>query len=158
MRILLAAVIFEAALASHAGAQTVGQQDQAVSHSATTADTSASDSDHAGLAPEPPALTKLINWFDREVNQGGGPRDGFYPETGNMVTGSGWISAGPGYRRQFSGRRARVDASAAVSWNVYKMAQVRFELPRLANDRLSVGAQTLYQDMLQVNYFGVGND
>ncbi len=115
------------------------------------------DNDEAGLAPEPPAITKLINWSDREINQAGGPKDGFFPELGNMITGSGWVSAGPGYRQHLFDRRALVTASAAVSWKLYKMAQVRFELPRLAHDHVSVGAQTIYQDMLQVNYFGLGN-
>src|SRR5215510_1102958 len=57
------------------------------------------------------------------------PKDGFYPEFGNMVTGEGFISAGPGYRRHFFGDRAFVDGSAAVSVRSYKQAQVRFEAP-----------------------------
>src|SRR5438132_3519854 len=111
-----------------------------------------------GFAPEPRIFTKTIDWVDREVNEGDGPKDGFYPEFGNMVTGSGWISAGPGYRHHLLGGRAIVDASAAVSWKIYKMAQARFEIPRFVNDRLSVGSQVIYQDMVQVNYFGIGND
>src|SRR5262249_7290880 len=103
-------------------------------------------------------MTRLINWFDREINQGGGPKDGFFPELGNMITSSGWISAGPGYRHHLAGDRVLVTTSAAVSWNFYKMAQARVDIPRLANDHLSVGSQVLYQDMLQVNYFGLGND
>jgi outer membrane protein assembly factor BamA len=51
-----------------------------------------------------------------------------------------------------------VDASAVVSWNLYRAAQGRFELPHLAHDRLTVGAQVMYQDALHVNYFGLGND
>jgi hypothetical protein len=53
---------------------------------------------------------------------------------------------------------AVVEASAVVSWNLYKAAQGRFELPHIAHDRLSVGAQVTYQDLLHVNYFGLGND
>ena len=60
---------------------------------------------------------------------GGAPRDGFYVETGNMITGAGWISAVPGYRQAFMDGRARADISAAVLRNLYKVAQASFELP-----------------------------
>src|SRR5215510_1350967 len=123
----------------------------------SAAQDTAEDNGQTGLAPEPRAITRLINWSDREVNQTGGPRDGFFPELGNMITGSGWISAGPGYRRHLLESRALLTASAAVSWKFYKMAQVRFEFLQLMHDRVSVGAQAIYQDMLQINYFGLGN-
>src|SRR5438067_96867 len=103
---------------------------QDVRHDDVAARTVGSDAQEPGLAPEPPAITRLVNWFDRQVNQGGGPKDGFYPELGNMITGSGWISAGPGYRHHLFDGRALVTASGAVSWKVYKMAQARFELLR----------------------------
>ncbi|HEV3060420.1 MAG TPA: BamA/TamA family outer membrane protein [Vicinamibacterales bacterium] len=121
-------------------------------------DAAGSASEQSGLVGEPRVITNMINWFDREVNQTGEPKDGFFPELGNMITGSGWISAGPGYRHHLLDGQALVTASAAVSWNFYKMAQARFELPHLANEHLTVGSQVLYQDMLQVNYFGLGND
>jgi len=38
------------------------------------------------------------------------------------------------------------------------MAQGRFEFPHLAKDHLTVGSQVIYQDLLQVNYFGLGNN
>ena len=75
-----------------------------------------------------------------------------------MITGEGWISAGPGYRRHVLNDRMLVDVSAAVSWKLYNVAQASVELPHLAHDRLSVGAQAVYQDSLQVDYFGLGND
>jgi hypothetical protein len=112
----------------------------------------------SGLLNEPSFITKAINRADRELSQGGEPRDGFYPELGNMITGSGWISAGPGYRHHLLNGHAIVNVSSAVSWNFYKMAQGRIELPHLAKDHLTVGSQVIYQDMLQVNYFGLGND
>jgi hypothetical protein len=70
------------------------------------------------------------------------------------VLASGW----PGYRHHVLDDLAVVDVSAVVSWNLYKAAQGRFELPHIAHDRLSVGAQVMYQDLLHVNYFGLGND
>ena len=39
-----------------------------------------------------------------------------------MITGPGWISAGPGYRHHLLGGRALIMASSAVSWRFYKMA------------------------------------
>jgi hypothetical protein len=75
-----------------------------------------------------------------------------------MITGAGWISAGPGYRKHLFNRRALVDGSAAVSWRAYKMAQARFEWTDLADDHVSVGSQVRWQDLAQVNYFGVGAD
>jgi hypothetical protein len=137
-----------------ASAPTALAQDRTV-HLGESSGPSASQS---GLLDEPSFITKAINRADRELNQGGEPKDGFYPELGNMITGSGWISAGPGYRHHLFNDRAIINVSSAVSWKFYKMAQARFELPRLANDRLTVGSQVIYQDMLQVNYFGLGNN
>ncbi|HKB12724.1 MAG TPA: BamA/TamA family outer membrane protein, partial [Vicinamibacterales bacterium] len=110
-----------------------------------------------GLFDEPNPIRHAVNATDNFVSDHD-PADGVYAELGNMITGSGWISAGPGYRHHILGERAFIDASAAVSWNYYKVAQVRIEWPRLAHDRLSVGAQTVYQDLLQVDFFGLGND
>ena len=75
-----------------------------------------------------------------------------------MITGAGWVSAGPGYRQYFSDDQIILDASAALSWHLYKMGQARFELPTLANDHLIVGAQAMWQDATQVNYYGIGPD
>ena len=86
------------------------------------------------------------------------PKDGFYPELGHMVTGGGWISAGPGFRHHLLNDRAVLDMSAAVSWRAYKVAQTRFELPYLADERLAIGAQALWQDFTQVRYDGAGPD
>ena len=108
-----------------------------------------------GILGEPRLLEKLA--MSTDTGLGGEPKDGFYVETGNLVSGEGWISAGPGYRRTVLDGRARLDMSAAISWNYYTMAQVAFELPRLAHDRLSLGVQTRYQDALALDYFGLGN-
>jgi hypothetical protein len=90
-----------------------------------------------GLLGEPSILAKLA--MSTDTGLGGEPSDGLYVETGNMVSGEGWISAGPGYRRTVLDGHGRLDMSAAVSWNYYTIAQVAFELPHLAHDRLSVG-------------------
>jgi outer membrane protein assembly factor BamA len=111
-----------------------------------------------GLIAEPDLLRKLANASDGTGNADGEGGDGPYAELGNVITGGGWISAGPGYRHRVLDGLAVVDVSAVVSWNLYKTAQGRFELPHVAHDRLSVGAQVMYQDLLRVNYFGLGND
>jgi outer membrane protein assembly factor BamA len=111
-----------------------------------------------GFFAEPALLKKLANSSDANVNGDGDARDGPYSEFGNMITGAGWISAGPGFRHHVLDGRAFVDASAAVSWNLYKSVQGRFELPHLGQDRFSLGAQASYQDLLQIEYFGLGND
>ena len=106
---------------------------------APPADTTGPAASQSGLLSEPSFMTKAIDRADNELNQGGEPKDGFYPELGNMITGSGWISAGPGYRHHLFNDQAVINVSRPSSWNLYKMAQGRFELPHLANDHLSLG-------------------
>ncbi len=110
-----------------------------------------------GLLPEPALLRKLVDHSDG-VSADGERKDGLYVAFGNMITGAGWISAGPGYRRHVLDGHALVDLSVAASWNLYTVAQGQFEVPHLANDRLALGVQAMYQDLLQVNYFGLGGE
>jgi len=109
-----------------------------------------------GFLREPSLLSKVAMSTDTGLS--GDARDGFYVETGNMISGEGWISAGPGYRRTVFHDHARVDMSAAVSWNYYTVAQLSFELPHVAHDRVSLGVNGRYQDALAVDYFGLGNE
>ena len=53
-----------------------------------------------GLAPEPAIISRAIDYANRTLGGGSedGDKSGLYPEFSNMPTGSGWISAGPGYR------------------------------------------------------------
>lgn len=111
-----------------------------------------------GFWPEPRFIRRGINFATRTVGDGGNATNGFFPEFSNMPTGSGWISAGPGYRQWLFSDKAFVEGSAAVSWRMYKMAQARFEFTKLAHDRLSVGSQVLWQDLTQVTYFGIGSE
>ncbi len=111
-----------------------------------------------GLFAEPALLRKLVSTSESTVGDEKEPADGLYVETSNMITGEGWISAGPGYRRHVLDGRMLFDLSGAVSWNLYNVAQTSVEVPHLAHDRLTVGAQLMYQDFLQVEYFGLGND
>ena len=86
------------------------------------------------------------------------PKSGFYPEFSNMITGSGWVSVGPGYRQYWRNDHLMLDTSAAVSWHFYKMGQARIEGRELADGHLTVGTQAMWQDQTQVNFFGVGPD
>ena len=109
-----------------------------------------------GIVSEPAILSKFARSTDSLL--GSGPRDGWYVQTGALITGGGWISGGPGYRHAILDGRARVDASAALSWNLYTSASASFEVPDLWRGRLSLGTGIRYQDSLQVKYSGIGND
>jgi len=111
------------------------------------------------IAAEPKPVTFVADLAGRFLGDGGGEeKTGFYPAFGRIVSGAGWISIGPGYRQRLFGDRAVIDGSAAVSWRAYKMGQARFEFTDLANSRVAVGTQLLWQDLTQVNYFGYGSD
>jgi outer membrane protein assembly factor BamA len=73
-----------------------------------------------------------------------------------MIPGAGWLSAGPGYRHWYKKDAIFVDTSASISWNGYKMAQARFELPKFAKSRLALGTQVRWQDYSHIGYFGEG--
>ena len=109
-----------------------------------------------GLLPEPSLLSKFA--LSSETGFGSPPREGLYVQTSGLITGQGWISLGPGYRRTVLGGRGRVDMSAAVSWYLSSAAQVSFELPQVAHGRLSLGTEARYQDARRVDYFGLGNN
>lgn len=109
-----------------------------------------------GVLREPTLMSRVV--MSTESLSGGAPRDGFYLQTGSLITGGGWISGGPGYRRAVFGGHARIDAAAALSWNLYKSLRASFELPDLAHGRLSLGTGVSYQDALQVKYSGIGNE
>src|SRR5262245_56550824 len=111
-----------------------------------------------GLLPEPSFITKGVNFFDRRASNSEGPKDGFYLELGNMITGAGWISAGPGYRKLLFNENAVVTASAALSVRLYRMGQATVEFPHLIGDHFRFGMQTMFRDAMQVIYFGLGND
>jgi len=119
----------------------------------------ASDLPH-GFVDEPHVIGRAVDHADKYLGSGSSTtqKDGFYPEFGNMVTGAGWISGGPGYRHHFLDGKLMVDGSAAISWRAYKTAQARVEAPKLAGNRLTIGARVQWQDLTQVNYFGIGPD
>ena len=124
---------------------------------ATVAPAQTSATDVAPLFGEPRLITNAMARIEKfGADDLGQPSDGFYPELGQMITGAGWISVGPGYRRHILRGHALVDASAALSWRMYKIAQAHVDFPQLANGRVSAGAKLLWQDFTQVRYFGAG--
>jgi hypothetical protein len=68
-----------------------------------------------GLVAEPALLRKLVGTSESTVGDEKEPADGLYVETGNMITGEGRISAGPGYRRHVLDDRMLIDVSAVGS-------------------------------------------
>ena len=134
-------------------------QDPGRANGTVSTDDDDQDRNQAGLWPEPRVMSEGIAFVARMLGESDDePEDGFYPEFGNMITGAGWISIGPGYRQHVLKNRALFDTSAAVSWRGYKMAQARIEVPHLAGNRLALGSQVMWQDFAQVNYFGLGID
>jgi hypothetical protein len=112
----------------------------------------------AGLMSEPGFLSSAIGFANQFGDHDGSRKNGFYPELSNMITGSGWVSVGPGYRRYFDNDQWMFDTSAALSWRLYKMGQARIERRQLVDDHLTLGTQVMWQDNTQVNYFGIGPD
>ncbi len=141
---------------------------QAVSSSAQTPDVQATavasstvaavQDSKPGLIPEPRPLTKLLDRFGGKFTPSGEVKDGFYVRTGMRMPGAGWIAAGPGYRTHVASQKLFLDMSGAVSWRQFSAAEVRLELPHLANDHLLLGTQVLGQDWTQIKYFGPGPD
>jgi hypothetical protein len=111
-----------------------------------------------GLLPEPHFISRVMDMATRTIGDGSGEKNGLYPEMSNMITGSGWISLGPGYRHWFGGDAFFIDSSAAMSWRSYKMARARAEFTNLAERRVAVGSEVKWQDFTQITYFGVGAD
>ena len=112
------------------------------------------------LFEEPHVLTAAINFAGRRfTSDSKNARDhGFYPKVGGMISGAGWISGGPGYRLTLFDGHAFADAHAAVSWRGYVKANAVLEFSLLADGRLVAGVEGLWQNSLQVNYFGLGID
>jgi hypothetical protein len=112
----------------------------------------------SALLSEPGIVTKAADLVGRFKGDETPAKDGFYPDAGQMITGAGWISIGPGYRHHLFANRAVIDLSTAISWRAYKTAQARFELPSLASGHVTVGSEVLWRDLTQVVYYGAGPD
>ncbi len=104
---------------------------------------------------EPAVIERVVVFADRR-QANGELTNGYCIDFANMISGAGWISAGPGYRKWYGKDSLFVDASAAISRREYRMAQGRVELPKLFRSRLAVGSQVRLRDFMQVNYFGEG--
>lgn len=110
-----------------------------------------------GLLPEPAAIERAAVFADRHLS-GDGRGNGFYVSTKGPISGSGWITLGPGYRHWYKDDTVFVDGSAGVSWRGYKFAQAQLELPRLLRSRLTLGTVYRWQDLRAIKSFGVGPD
>jgi len=113
----------------------------------------------SGLLPQPYSISKSVALAGQLIGEDElKPRSGIYPDLDNMITGAGWISAGPGYRHSFLGGHGFADGSAAISWRAYLMAQARLEFRDLAAHHLAVGSQVRWHDFTQIDYFGQGSN
>ena len=109
-----------------------------------------------GFLREPLFLSTGIDFLVDKFGDGTSePKSGFYPELENMMTGAGWVSVGPGYRQYLNNDHLLLDTSAAISWRFYKMMQARVEGLDLVDGHLLVGAQAMWRDDTQVNFFGI---
>ena len=111
-----------------------------------------------GLLPEPEFLTTAFDFGSKYTGPSADKKDGFYPVFGGLYTGAGWLSLGGGYRQHFLDDKVVYDTSASLSWRFYKLVQGHVEMPLLAGGHLAVGTQGSWQDLTQVNYFGIGPD
>ncbi len=110
-----------------------------------------------GIIDEPLAVSEAVELVAGfEPTATGARKDGFFPELDNMIAGAGWISVGPGYRHKFLDSRGFFETSAAVSWHAYTIGQARVEYRPQRDNRLVLGAQVLWQDATQIDYFGLG--
>jgi hypothetical protein len=150
----LAAIVFAAAIADVVRAQDL-RTDEDREEEPMTAGAAALRT-NGGLMMEPRLLSSAIDAGFERFGGTGSPANGFYLELSNMITGSGWLSIGPGYRRDIANKSGFIDASAAVSWRAYNMMQSRIEFPNLANRYFAIGAQVMWQDQTQISYYGIG--
>jgi hypothetical protein len=85
-------------------------------------------SEPQGFVPEPGVITRTVLFADRHFGKGD-LTNGFYIDFADMIPGAGWVSVGPGWRQWYGKDTMLLDGSAAISWNGYKRAQARVELP-----------------------------
>ena len=127
--------------------QTLASKDRSV-----TADEASSPT-----APRPGLLERTVSWTTDKMDRRGGSKDGIYPDLSAPIPGSGWLSAGVGYRHHLFGDTVVASASATMSTRRYSSLQSTIQWPRLMANRLTIAAQAKYQDLPQINYFGIGS-
>jgi hypothetical protein len=113
------------------------------------------------LFDDPPLLMRGVELAADRFGIGAPPKppgEGFFATSGRTVSGAGWLSGGGGYRRFVFSERAYVEGSAGLSMRLYKVAQAKFEWPRVGGRSLTLGSQALWHDLTQVEYFGTGPD
>jgi hypothetical protein len=96
---------------------------------------------------EPNALERGMRTAEERLTRVLGVPDGFHPKLGSLATGSGF-AFGAGYRnRQLFDREGALTAWAAGSLKRYWATEVRFDMPSLAADRLTLGVRARAQAM-----------
>ena len=114
--------------------------------------------ERSAISPRPSVFERSVTWVEKKLDSNTGPRDGIYPEFGGLIPGSGWLTAGAGYRHRLGGGTSFFNTSASGSERGYFAAQSTVAWPRLSAGRLTVATQVSYQDFPQVSFFGIGRD
>ena len=114
-------------------------------------------SEPQGFVPEPGFITRTVLFADRHLGKGD-LNNGFYVDFADMIPGAGWVSVGPGWRQWYGRDTMLLDGSASISWNGYKRAQARLELPKFLKSRLALGSTVRWFDYDAIDYFGAGPD
>ena len=115
----------------------------------------------ARLKPyEPGRLEKLVMQAEEgRLRRLISPHNGFFAEYGytHKPVGSGF-GLGGGWRHDLFDRQARVVLEAGASLRRYHMLRADFSLPRLAGGILELGAEAVYRNHPQEDFYGLGLD
>src|SRR6185503_19872456 len=140
---------------SPAGAQTPSTSDQTASTEPAPAESKA---DPGTAAPgqatdQPPIVTKVRNYIQKNPIVQRLTGDGFYPRIGGLSQGSGFAGGG-GYRRHLGW--AYVDLSGAVSTKAYR--GIDATLGWIDTKRLDVSTKLTFRNNTQDDFYGLGID
>lgn len=139
----------------------VGTVSMASAQSAVVSQSSADAAAPQAWLDDPSLLVRGIELAADRFGIGAPPKppgEGFFATSGQTVSGAGWLSGGGGYRQFVFGDRAYLEGAAGLSMRLYKVAQAKFEWPRVGGRAVTLGSQTLWHDLTQVEYFGTGPD
>jgi hypothetical protein len=105
---------------------------------------------------EPNALERGMRLAEDRLTPLLAAPDCFHLKLGSLTTGSGF-AYGAGYRnRRLFDREGAITAWAAGSLKRYRAVEGRFDLPDLADGRLSFGTYARHNNYPQEDFFGVG--
>ena len=107
---------------------------------------------------EPSTLEEIVmNAEEGKLRRMISPHNGFFGSYGYNYkpVGSG-IGFGGGFRHDLFGRRARLELEAGATFRKYWMVRSDFSLPRLADERLELGIEGVFEHHPQEDFYGMG--